>query len=151
MGFSGKQKMILGLLGLVLVLVWGRALITGRPRRAGPRKQTETARPLARPAAGKPVTAPTVPAHEVPPGWGESPFLSGRNASSGDGGTVGSPSGERRYELNGILWDPQRPSAIINNQVVSVGDRLRGWQVMEIRKDRVVLSDGATTRELTVE
>ncbi len=148
MGLSGKQKIILGVLGLVLVLVWARAL-TSRPHRAGSRTP-EAAGTLARPPAVLPAPAPAGPVPEVPPGWEESPFLSGRNAPSEDGGTAGSPSGERPYQLKGILWDPQRPSAIINNQVVGVGDRLHGWQVMEIQKDRVILSDGATTRELTV-
>lgn len=149
MGLSGKQKVILGILGLVLVLVWTRAL-TSRPRRPGSRTP-ETAGILARPPAGLPASTPAGPVPEVPSGWGESPFLSSRNSSSEDDGAAGSPSGERQYKLNGILWDPQRPSAIINNRVVCVGDRLHDWQVMEIQKDRVVLSDGAATRELTVE
>jgi len=53
--------------------------------------------------------------------------------------------------LNGLLWDPKVPSAIVNSRLVTVGDHLGPWQVIEIQKDRVILSDGATTKTLVVE
>ena len=34
--------------------------------------------------------------------------------------------------LSGILWDASAPIAIINGQMVQVGDDLEGYQVVEI-------------------
>ena len=55
------------------------------------------------------------------------------------------------YVVTGILWDPERPSAIINNRLVAIGDRLDQWQVAQITRNQVVLSDGATTQTLNLE
>jgi len=45
--------------------------------------------------------------------------------------------------LQGILWDPAGQSiALINDGEVGVGDTVEGYQVIEIRSDGVVLSDG---------
>ena len=79
-------------------------------------------------------------------GWGESPFLIERNAPQSPD-LPGQPR-EQEVRLQGILWDPEAPTAIVNNRVVAVGDQVDRWEVMEIRKDRVFLSDGTSTREL---
>jgi type II secretory pathway component PulC len=43
--------------------------------------------------------------------------------------------------LSGILWDPQgKSSALINNQVVRVGDSIGGFAVKDISKDSVIIS-----------
>jgi len=45
--------------------------------------------------------------------------------------------------LYGILWDPGGQSiALINDGEAKVGDTIAGYQVKEIRKDAVVLSNG---------
>ena len=80
--------------------------------------------------------------------WKESPFLSDRNNPKLSGGRS-DPSGEKEILLQGILWDPGAPTAILNNRVMGVGDRLGRWEVQEIRKDRVILSDGSSTREIS--
>ena len=81
-------------------------------------------------------------------GWKESPFLAERGGLKA-AGVAGTASSEEEISLQGILWDPGAPTAILSNRVVSVGDRLGVWQVMEIRKDRVILSDGSSTREIS--
>ena len=50
--------------------------------------------------------------------------------------------------LNGILWDPQNPTAVMSGQVVKIGSQLQKWKVIEIRKDRVILNDGTINLEL---
>jgi len=83
--------------------------------------------------------------------WGESPFLAERGGPKPTvtGGTTS--SGEESLVLKGILWDLKSPSAIVNGHVVSAGERLGRWHVVEIRKDRVILSDGSSTREILVQ
>lgn len=50
--------------------------------------------------------------------------------------------------LIGILWDEAYPQAIINGEIVKVGDNISNNKVIEIKKDRVVLSDGKKRIEL---
>ena len=82
-------------------------------------------------------------------GWGESPFLIERNAPQSPD-LPGQPR-EQEVRLQGILWDPEAPTAILNNRVVSRGDSVGRWEVQEIQKDRVVLSNGSETRVLQSE
>ncbi len=81
--------------------------------------------------------------------WGESPFLIDRNAPRST--EIPPNSAEQEIRLQGILWDPQAPTAIVNNRVVGQGDSLGRWEVVEIQKTQVVLSDGSTTRTLRAE
>lgn len=50
--------------------------------------------------------------------------------------------------LNGILWDENQPTAIINNEIVQVGQSVNGKVIVGIWKDRVILSDGDKEVEL---
>lgn len=46
-------------------------------------------------------------------------------------------------QLSGILWDPQgRSSALINNQVVKIGETIYGFTIKDITKETVVISKG---------
>ncbi len=140
MGLNRKSIIALSLLGILLVFVWTRAL--------GP-KPGSPARPSAE--AFAPVSAPpqtekpaAVPAGQ--PGWKGSPFLVDRGGLKP--GTQTDGTGEAEIFLQGILWDPGAPTAILNNRVMGVGDRIGRWEVKEIQKDQVVVSDGASTRSL---
>jgi hypothetical protein len=50
--------------------------------------------------------------------------------------------------LKGISWDNVSPLAIINDEVVRVGDNIGGRKVIEIKEDRVILNDGKGNLEL---
>ena len=82
----------------------------------------------------------------VPEDWKESPFLADRGGPKPAAGETGPV--EEKFVLKGILWDPQAPSAIVNDRVVSAGDSLGRWQVTKIQKNQVTLSDGTTTQDL---
>ena len=41
--------------------------------------------------------------------------------------------------LNGIVWDTDRPQAIINDQVLSQGDTIEGAKIVSIRKSGINL------------
>jgi hypothetical protein len=51
-------------------------------------------------------------------------------------------------QLSGIVWDKDKPMAIINGRVVKVGDNVDGRMVSVIKQDRVVLNDGISEIEL---
>ena len=55
------------------------------------------------------------------------------------------------HTLYGIVWDPDRPIAMIDGQDVRVGDSIKGAKVIEIGIDRVVLSYRSRQFVLTVE
>ena len=83
------------------------------------------------------------------PEWGENPFIADRDRQA----PAAAPKApeEEKILLQGILWDPLAPTAIVSNRVVARGDRVGRWEVREIQKDRVVLSDGSETRTLRAE
>ncbi len=57
---------------------------------------------------------------------------------------------EKGIGLSGIFWDAHEPKAIINGDVVWVGDRVQNFTVQQIFKDRVILVDGTTKMELSI-
>lgn len=54
----------------------------------------------------------------------------------------------RRPVLGGILWDEEKPMAIINDEVVKIGDKIGSNTVVDIKQDMVILSDGTSNFEL---
>ena len=53
--------------------------------------------------------------------------------------------------LTGILWDKVKPLAIIDGEVVKKGESIGNRVIVDIKKDRVILSDGAVLSELKLE
>lgn len=51
--------------------------------------------------------------------------------------------------VEGILWDPAQPLAIVNGEVRRVGDDVEGFKIMEIRAAAIVV-DGPETDHLVV-
>ena len=71
--------------------------------------------------------------------WGRDPFL--RGGAEGQAGAL---------MLSGILWDASAPIAIINGQMLHVGDELEGYRIMHITSDRVTVTDGTDTFQLQI-
>ena len=53
--------------------------------------------------------------------------------------------------LTGILWDKDKPMAIIDGEVVKRGGRIGNKTLVEIKRDRVILSDGEVLSEVRLE
>ena len=70
------------------------------------------------------------------PSWGRSPFIL--------------PPVEKPLELklNGVVWDKESPRAIINNNIVGIGDKVGTNTVIDIKQDRVILNNGTSDFEL---
>ena len=51
--------------------------------------------------------------------------------------------------LVGVLWDPTHPLAIVGEQTIVVGDRIGGWQVVQIQPDGIVIQRDETRRLIT--
>jgi len=54
-------------------------------------------------------------------------------------------------DLTGILWDKDKPLAIIDGEIVKKGARVGNKTVEDIKKDGVILSDGQILTELKLE
>jgi len=52
--------------------------------------------------------------------------------------------------LSGILWDEEVPAAIINDEIVEIGDEIAGSTVIDIKEDSVILNDGSRNFELNL-
>ena len=48
----------------------------------------------------------------------------------------------------GIAWDENNPVAVINDEVVRVGDQVQGHSVVKIEQNKVTLSDGVELIEI---
>jgi len=140
-----KQLLILGVLGVVMVAVYARAFRRAPPQPARGRVD----------AAQEPAVSPvqeTTLAVIQPSGQREmqrqhAQLLAWRRDPFTRGAALGELSG---LELSGILWDPGAPLAVINGQMVGVGQDVDGYQVVDISPDRVSLTDGTQTFQLTI-
>lgn len=76
--------------------------------------------------------------------WGRDPFLLDTSNTK--------EHGMEDLTLNGIMPDKQNPYAIINNEVVKLGDKVGGMTVIEINEKNVVLDENGQrhTLELNV-
>ena len=44
------------------------------------------------------------------------------------------------FQVNGLVWDTERPQAILDSQVINVGDTIKGCTVMDIDKNGILLN-----------
>lgn len=67
------------------------------------------------------------------------PFLSSKNPQELKAAAVKKPAVE--LKLSGILWDDNIPSAIINSNIVKIGDLIEEKTVVDIEKNRVIMME----------
>lgn len=80
--------------------------------------------------------------------WGNDPFLAPKNMrQKGQEGALKING----MVLNGVIYKSGGGVAIINNKIMKKGDVVAGKKLVEILKDRVILSDGDEKIELMVE
>lgn len=138
-----RQKVILGVLVVVMAVVYLRAWRRSTPAvtapEAAPAPTAEAAPPTAQ-VHRRDVSAERVVqrrrAEEL--AWGRDPFL--RGGTEGASGLV----------LSGILWDAQAPVAILNGQMLHIGEELDGLRITHIATDSVTVTDGAETFQLQI-
>jgi hypothetical protein len=72
-------------------------------------------------------------------GWVRDPF---------SGKIYFAKEGDVSLVLTGIIWDVKNPQVLINNRILRKGSRIEKYQILDIQKDRVILSDGLKQIEL---
>lgn len=73
--------------------------------------------------------------------WGRNPFMI----------TKTPVSDSSRLSIGGIVYDEKDICALINDQVVHIGDEVNANRVVDIKRDRVILNDGKKDFELKLE
>ncbi len=151
---KNKRTLILLAVTILAALVLGYNLLFSQkgPRRVKKSTKVPTvAEVLA--AAPTPSTSPAVPAGTptrrlAPPPppeqpWGRDPFkiAEGRLPESQKG-----PDHFSNFHITGLVWGPQGYQALINDQVVRVGDVVDGARIVSITKYGVELAKDGQTR-----
>lgn len=72
--------------------------------------------------------------------WGRDPFLPETSKTQ--------EHGTEDLALSGIMPDKQNPCAIINDEVVKLGDKVDGMTVIEINENNVVLDENGKRHTL---
>ena len=72
--------------------------------------------------------------------WGRDPFFMDSNNAI--------EQGMEDLVLNGTVSDKDNPYAIINNEIVKLGDKMSGMTVIEINEKNVVLDENGQRRTL---
>ena len=109
--------------------------------------------------AKPPVATPTLAAaNPTPIDSGAVTTLSSTNAASQTSGVSNvAPAVEptlpkpEPLRLQGIVFNPKRPSTVINGRTLFLGDRIREFRIMAIRQDSVTLVGGGRTNVLSLE
>jgi len=78
--------------------------------------------------------------------WGSDPFFKGTVRQR----TKFSQKTQQSWHLAGILFNNNNPHAVINNIIVKKGDSLDGAEVLEINKDRVILTKNGAQFTLSI-
>ncbi len=124
----------------ILVLVWGQALKTADPQRSSDQSRDTVV--IAGSGGGAPVFVTSEMSGQSKkssyPDWGRNPF-------------VVSSAVSQEFILGGVLWDVNKPAAIINGEIVVRGGWVGPYIVVDVRQDRVILNDGEKDLELRLE
>lgn len=133
-----KRLIALIVLGImaVLSLIYG-ILAPSKARRARSSHSTSTAESYVSSIAGK---IPLPKTRHAPKTTYES---SERNPF-----TLQEGLSDKLLALNGIAWDKEAPQAIINDRILTVGDQIKGCEVVAIQPNSVTLNDGSQNFEL---
>jgi len=58
--------------------------------------------------------------------------------------------GTQTLRLTAIVWDEVQPMAVINDEVLTLGEEINGFKVISIDKEKVVLEKDGEVRELEI-
>lgn len=133
------EIIITSVLGVALLLALANScrVIKKRPA-AAPIPKAQVSRQDAPPAQQKAAqaAAPKPSAESVKDlAWGRDPFSNKVYIKIKE-------SQDAQLQVSGIVWDKNKPAAIVNNKVCEIGSRVGQFTVMAITQDRVILSDG---------
>ena len=128
-----KQKIILSILAAVSFLVWARScnLASAKGKKS----------PMANKASATQPDFEKAPIRSAYQSWLRDPFTADKRLDAQ----------ENTLQLKGIIFDPADCYALINDQLVHIGDTVEGYKVVSITKDTVMVNDGNKNLELKLQ
>lgn len=149
---------LVALLALLLVWQWAQTRQPGQPTEvtaraavsAVPAQSDWSAQPASAPA---PVTDPTdAPAADAASAPTPSPLASAQESdvTAATPAAAPAPPKPAPLRLQGILFNPRRPAAMINGKTVFVGDKLGDLRVVAIDQDSATLAGAGQTNVLSL-
>ncbi len=135
-----RSQIIFGCLVVIAVIVWVSNFSSVKGQKVSfPDTKNEEEMPLSqlvsRLSSGS-LPPPSGAAKTLHDNWGHNPFI----LTPVKGGMV----------LQGIIWDPAGPKALINDEIVGIGDQIGTMKVLDIQNQKVILNDGTKDIELVV-
>jgi hypothetical protein len=104
------------------------------------------------PSPPPPATAPELsPIQPVESVSNSLPVFTNTPSGSNEVAAIPPPPPPPEPKLQGILFDPTRPCAIVDGATVFVGDRVGEFLVTAISKDKVTLKSGTETKVLSLD
>ncbi len=131
---------------LFLAIIWG--IYNFLPKSApNPEAQSAIASPALMPATARMTTIEkTINIAEMKSkGWGDDPFRARDKITD-----YREKTEPPRWRLSGIVYNSIKPLAIINGKSVTVGSKMSGATIMEIKRESVVLEHSGTLVTLKV-
>jgi len=143
-----RKTIVFGL--CALALIWAFVTIAGQKHKKSSVQQVQSQ--VSTVEAGVPRTPADArkldsltAAYETKP-WGKDPFYHHVKKD-----LPADVKETRELRLLGILYRQVNSQALINKRVVTVGDKLEGFEVVEITRNSVILNDGQKTITLRLE
>ena len=139
---QNKKLIILAILGVLAIfsLIYG-IVASPKTRRSPQTTESDIQAERKVPLAEKPILTQRIAKRTNYASWGRNPFTLQETSSKAFKGLI----------LDGIMWDKEKPIAIINNNIVQIGNNVSGNIVVDIKQDKVILNDGAKDFELKLE
>lgn len=134
-----KKLIILAVLGVLAIFSLIYGIVASPKTRRSPQtteSDIQTAGKVS--LTEKPILTQRVAKKTNYASWGRNPFTLQKTSSKAFKGLI----------LEGIMWDKEKPLAIINGQIVKIGDKVSQNTVVDIKQDKVILDDGTKEFEL---
>ncbi|MEK6728053.1 MAG: hypothetical protein AABY28_05235 [Candidatus Omnitrophota bacterium] len=138
---QNKKLVVLAVLGLLAIFSLFYGIFTpSKTRRLPQVKESDIQSVRKVSMTEKPILAQRVTKRTNYTSWARNPFTLQKTSSKVFEGLI----------LGGIMWDKEKPLAIINDEIVKIGDNVSGNIVVDIKQDKVILKDGAKDFELRI-
>ena len=148
---QNKKNIVLIILGIAAVfsLIYG---ITAPPKGGGARavKSSDAREAEAVPPVRKLVLKERHAVKTEFKSWGRNPFIKKGIQEKIQENIQEKPAVPEslKLTLNGIIWNAKNPRALINNAILSKGDKIGANTIVDIKQKSVVLNDGTKDFEI---
>ena len=133
-----KLKIALPILILVMAFVWGPVIIGGGSKHKSASKTNNNGKNISIQGSSADLIVlarsnERKKAKTSYADWGRNPFTISESPKAS--------------VLEGIMWDAQNPQAIINGNILGVGDSVGSGEIVDIQQNSVIIRNGTIEKE----